>query len=100
MLDIALRRAGFADLLPVTVAADEVGATNLEPDLYLSGCAKLRTQPARCLAFEDSLIGVRSAWAAGLRTVGVPTISYLSFPADIVFPTLADERLLAWVETW
>jgi beta-phosphoglucomutase-like phosphatase (HAD superfamily) len=49
---------------------------------------------------EDSLTGLRSAQAAGLRTVGVPTLRHDSFPADLVVSSLRDERLLAWVGRW
>ena len=80
--------------------ADEVAAAKPAPDMYLAACAALNTPPEKCLAFEDSLTGLRSAVAAGLRTVGVPTLQRDDFPADVVFGSLADDRLLAWVERW
>lgn len=100
LLDAALRRAGLTDLLRVSVAADEVAAAKPAPDMYLAACAALQVPPARCLAFEDSLTGVRSARAAGMRIVGIPTLRHEDFPADIVFPSLVADRLLAWIETW
>jgi HAD superfamily hydrolase (TIGR01509 family) len=100
LLDAALRRAGLTDLIRVSVAADEVAAAKPAPDMYLAACAALKVPPASCLAFEDSLTGVRSARAAGMRIVGIPTLRDEDFPADIVFPSLVADRLLAWIETW
>jgi HAD superfamily hydrolase (TIGR01509 family) len=100
MLDAALRRGGFDGTFPVSVAADEVVAAKPAPDMYLAACEALGVPPDRCLAFEDSMTGLRSAQAAGLRTVGVPTLRHEPFPADLVFESLADGRLLAWIGRW
>ena len=100
LLDAALRRAGLTDAFAISIAADEVPAAKPAPDMYLAACAALNTPPEKCLAFEDSLTGLRSAVAAGLRTVGVPTLQHDEFPADVVFPSLADDRLLDWVGRW
>jgi HAD superfamily hydrolase (TIGR01509 family) len=100
LLDAALRRAGLTEAFPISIAADEVRAAKPAPDMYLAACAALQAPPAQCLAFEDSLSGLRSAIAAEMRTVGVPTLRTGDFPADIVFGSLRDERLLAWVENW
>jgi HAD superfamily hydrolase (TIGR01509 family) len=100
LLDTALRRAGLDGALTVRVAADEVPAAKPAPDIYLAACARLGIPPERCVAFEDSLTGLRSAQAAGLRTVGVPTLAAGGFPADLVVPSLRDDQLLAWVASW
>jgi HAD superfamily hydrolase (TIGR01509 family) len=98
--DAALGRAGLTGAIPVSVAADEVPAAKPAPDVYLAACAKLGRSPEQCLAFEDSMTGLRSAQAAGLRTVGVPTLHHDDFPADLVVSSLRDERLLAWISNW
>lgn len=48
------------------------------PDPFRLGAERLGVDPARCLAFEDTLAGVRSAHAAGIRVVALTT----SFAAD------------------
>jgi beta-phosphoglucomutase-like phosphatase (HAD superfamily) len=68
--------------------------------MYLAACAALGAPPAQCLAFEDSMTGLRAAHAAGMPAVGIPTLRRDHFPADIVFPALTDPRLLSWIETW
>jgi pseudouridine-5'-monophosphatase len=41
------------------------------PDIFLLAARDLRAAPERCLAVEDSLNGLRSALAAGMRTVAL-----------------------------
>lgn len=43
------------------------------PDIYLRALGMLRLPAAACVAFEDSVNGLRSAKAAGLYTVVTPT---------------------------
>jgi beta-phosphoglucomutase-like phosphatase (HAD superfamily) len=90
LLDAVLEGCGLGGAFPVSVAADEVATAKPAPDIYL----------AACLAFEDSMTGLRSAQAAKLRTVGVPTLSHEEFPADVVVGSLTDPGLLAWVGRW
>jgi HAD superfamily hydrolase (TIGR01509 family) len=100
LLDAALRRGGFTGVFPVVIAADEVREPKPAPEMYLRACHRLGVAPQDALAFEDSMTGLRSAKAAGLRTVGVPTLANGEFPADIVVPTLRDDALLDWVSRW
>ena len=43
------------------------------PDIYRHALGSLRLPAERCVAFEDSELGVRAAKAAGLYTIAVPT---------------------------
>jgi HAD superfamily hydrolase (TIGR01509 family) len=100
LLDAALARGGFTGVFPVVVAADEVEHPKPAPDMYLEACRRVGVGPQDALAFEDSMTGLRSAQAAGLRTVGVPTLPDREFPADVVVPTLRDRGLLEWISGW
>ncbi len=100
LLEAALARGGFAGDFPVSVAADEIGEPKPAPDMYLRACELMGVAPADALAFEDSLAGLRSAHAAGLRVVGVPTLRGSEFPADLVVDSLTDNGLLAWIRGW
>jgi HAD superfamily hydrolase (TIGR01509 family) len=100
LLDAALARGQFGNAFLVSIAAEEVPAPKPAPDIYLEACRRLRVAPARALAFEDSLTGARSARAAGLKLVGIPTLASRDFPADLVVDSLDDARLLAWVGSW
>lgn len=50
-------------------AGDVVAAKKPAPDIYYYVLERLGLEPARCMAFEDSENGLRSAQAAGLKTV-------------------------------
>jgi beta-phosphoglucomutase-like phosphatase (HAD superfamily) len=53
------------------VSADAVEHGKPDPSIYLLAARLLGVAPAECLAFEDSLTGVRAAHAAGMRVVAV-----------------------------
>ncbi|MFJ6531563.1 HAD family hydrolase [Microbacterium sp. NPDC091662] len=55
----------------VVVTADDVGRTKPSPEPYLRATGLLDVDPAACLVFEDSEVGVRAAVAAGCRVVQV-----------------------------
>lgn len=67
-----IEAAGIAAFLPVVVGFDQVAAPKPAPDVYLEAARRLRVDPARCLAFDDSDPGVRAAVAAGMTVVQVP----------------------------
>lgn len=50
-------------------AGDVVAAKKPAPDIYRHVLERLNLAPAQCMAFEDSENGLRSASAAGLKTV-------------------------------
>lgn len=96
LLDLALKRSGLAELLPVSVAADEVSRPKPDPELYLAACARLGAEPSRSVAFEDSGTGVAAARAAGLYVVTVPSMPDARLDSDWQLDSLADPALLAW----
>lgn len=50
------------------------------PDPYLEGLSRLGLSAEACVAFEDSINGVKSAVSAGLYTVGVGRDSLQKLP--------------------
>lgn len=70
-LDLTLRRSGLASRFAVSIAGDEVPAGKPAPDGYLAALARLGVMPADAVAIEDSVMGVRSATAAGMRVIAV-----------------------------
>lgn len=52
-------------------AADEARGKPA-PDVYLRAAAALEVAPSSCLAIEDSVFGVLSARAAGMRCIAIP----------------------------
>ncbi|MFI0976873.1 HAD family hydrolase [Streptomyces sp. NPDC021093] len=100
VLDIALERGGLSPLVRFTVAAEDPPRPKPAPDPYLMACAHFGVNASRCLAVEDSPTGLASALAAGLVTLGVPTLPDPAFPADMVLGSLRDPALAGWVGAW
>jgi HAD superfamily hydrolase (TIGR01509 family) len=80
-----------------SVAGDEVRHGKPAPDSYQAAAALLGVDPARCVALEDSPIGVASAEAAGCMTVAVPSLLAIApGPGRVVVRDLR-QVTLAWL---
>ena len=79
---------GF-DAFDVIVAGDDVRHGKPHPEPYLKAAELLGVKPEDCVAFEDSLTGLRSAEAANTNAVGVKNIVEIPMePGRILWPTL------------
>ena len=75
----------------VVACGDQVPAKKPAPDIYRLALGSLRLPPETCIAFEDSMNGLRAAKAAGLATVVTPsrwTAEEEFAGADLVLPSL------------
>lgn len=77
----ALAKLGSAGILHHfgernVVGVDAVARAKPAPDLFLEAARRLDADPAHCLVFEDSAIGVAAALAAGMRVVQIPDMSH------------------------
>jgi HAD superfamily hydrolase (TIGR01509 family) len=66
-----LGRAGLLDRFDAVDTRDDVERAKPAPDLYLEAAKRLGVAAERCVAFEDSSIGIIAAHAAGMRAVMV-----------------------------
>jgi HAD superfamily hydrolase (TIGR01509 family) len=66
-----LGRAGLLNRFDALATRDDVEHAKPAPDLYLEAAKRLGVDPAHCVAFEDSSIGIIAAHAAGMRAVMV-----------------------------
>ncbi len=66
-----LGRAGLLDRFAALATRDDVEHPKPAPDLYLEAARRLGVAPERCVAFEDSSIGIIAAHTAGMRAVMV-----------------------------
>jgi HAD superfamily hydrolase (TIGR01509 family) len=87
LIDAVLKLAGLGRFFRVTVSSEEVARGKPSPDVYLEAAHRLRVEPDRCAAVEDSHSGIRAARAAGMRVVAIPNPS---FPPDDVALAEAD----------
>ena len=69
-----LYQVGLLEYFDVICSAREVKRGKPEPDIYLLAAKRLGLAPEECLALEDSQNGIRSAFAAGCKTVLVPDL--------------------------
>jgi HAD superfamily hydrolase (TIGR01509 family) len=60
-------------LFQAVCSSSHVERNKPAPDVYLLAADKLNLAPAECLAVEDTLTGMRSALAAGMQCVVIPS---------------------------
>lgn len=63
----------LADRFEVRLADGDYQREKPDPEPYLSAALKLRAQPSRCAVVENAVLGVRSAVAAGMTCVALPS---------------------------
>ena len=69
-----LGKAGLLDRFAAIATRDDVQRTKPHPDVYLEAARRLGVAPERCLAFEDSNVGLQAAHAAGAMAFMVPDL--------------------------
>jgi len=83
----ALEEAGILKYFDFVTTADEVENRKPDPEIIEITLQKLKTDPLGTLVFEDQLIGIEAARAAGALVVGVDNGQPVLFPDDIaVYP--------------
>jgi beta-phosphoglucomutase family hydrolase len=60
------------------VSADDYKNAKPAPDAFLLAAERLGVAPQDCLVFEDTLLGIQAATAAGMASVMVPFIQHRS----------------------
>lgn len=71
----AVQAIGLRDTFQCVVGRDQVAEGKPSPDVYLAAATCLTVSPERCLALEDSPIGMQAALAAGMKCIVVPNIN-------------------------
>ena len=72
-LSFVLQKTRMEGLFDVTLDDSDVKKGKPDPEIYLFTLAALKLSANECLVFEDSIMGVQAAQAAGIRVVGVTT---------------------------
>ena len=87
-----LAKANLSDLFDVIIGGDEVVRGKPHPDIFLLAAKRIGRDPADCVVFEDAVLGVEAAKAAGMKCVGIDRYQKpqrLS-QADVVVSDLAE----------
>ena len=66
-----LAKLGWIDIFDVIVTGDDVQKGKPDPEPYLLAASKLEIAPERCVALEDTVVGIESALAAGMQVCDV-----------------------------
>lgn len=95
LIDIVLETADISGAFAATVSTEEVSAGKPSPVVYQTVVELLGVSPERAVAIEDSSDGLRSAKAAGLLLIALPSRDYPPVPealalADAVAADIAD----------
>ncbi len=101
-IETILTRFDLLQMFGVIVDGSEVERGKPDPQAYLVTAGRLGVDPASCVVFEDSNVGVRAAKAAGMYCIAVrnpraQTVQDLR-PADLVVLSF-DEVDPAWLVT-
>lgn len=81
LIEAVVRKLGIEHCFAAMCSAVDHERGKPDPAVYLAAASRLEVAPAECVAFEDSVPGVRSAKAAGMRVVAVPAPSQYADPA-------------------
>src|SRR5262245_36010502 len=69
LVEVALPTLGSFDVI---VCGDDIERPKPDPQPYASAAASLNADPRRCVAIEDSPVGIVSARSAGCAVIAVP----------------------------
>ena len=72
----SLTAVGLLGKLDVIVSAGDYKHAKPAPDCFLLAAERLGVAPENCLVFEDTLLGIQAATAAGMASVMVPFIMH------------------------
>jgi beta-phosphoglucomutase family hydrolase len=64
---------GLEEFFPVIVTAEDVKRGKPDPEVFLTAAQRIGVEPGDAIVFEDALVGIAAAKAAGMRVVAVAT---------------------------
>lgn len=71
LVEIAMDHAGLTDYFCGMVTCGDAGRGKEDPEVYEMALRRLRCRKEETVVFEDALFALRTAKAAGFRTVAV-----------------------------
>jgi beta-phosphoglucomutase family hydrolase len=72
-IDTILRVLGIGHYFSAIVSADDVSHGKPDPEVFLTAAQRIEREPARCVVFEDALVGIEAAHRGGMKVIGVAT---------------------------
>lgn len=96
-VDFILNGAGIRQYFRAIVDGSQVARPKPFPDVYLRGAERMGVDPANCIVFEDSPVGIQAARAAGMRVVGLLTHAAHLENVDVAVPDFVHPELETWL---
>ena len=91
-LDITVDQLGIRKRFSILQSSDEIKNGKPDPEIYLTTCRLLQTNPSECIVLEDSSNGCRAGRRAGCYIIAVPSeytrtqdFSFVDFTASDLF---------------
>jgi len=72
-IDFLFEHIPIRSYFDVIVNSAHISKGKPDPEIYIKTAELLKVSPAECLVFEDAVVGIQSAKAAGMKVVGVLT---------------------------
>ena len=84
----------FKQLFDAILTSEDFDKSKPDPDCYQKAAARLGVDKDECLVFEDSINGLRSGRAAGMKVVGLATTNIVE-----VIALLSDIQIIDYRDT-
>ncbi len=97
LIDAAIETLNLGRYFEIRCSASDEKHGKPHPAVYLSAAARLGVDPTTCVAFEDSIAGLRAGKAAGMTVVAIPARGHYEDSrydqADLKLKSLVDFSL-------
>ncbi len=96
-LELTIEICGLHERFAALAALEDIRNGKPDPEVFLIAASRAGVAPGDCVVFEDAVVGIQAAKAAGMFAVGVgtthPLQSLSSAGADIVVESLKDFQI-------
>ncbi len=96
----ALEEADVWHFFECITTASDVKKRKPDPEIITVTVEKLQVEPANTLVFEDQLIGIKAARAAGARVVAVDNGQPVNYPVDVAVHSWGELLKLSELNEW
>lgn len=79
-----LEKVGLLEYFDAIVDGNDVSKAKPDPEVFLIGVQKVKSNPLECVVFEDAVAGIQAANIAGMLSIGIGSKETLN-EADYVF---------------
>ena len=89
-IEHVVENMGLKPYIQIIVGAEDVQHSKPNPQCFQMAADRLGVSHERCLVFEDSIAGVKSAKAAGMYTIGIGHSEEKECLADVIISNFLD----------